>query len=91
MHGNPSRSRRRILLTIGAAVLLAPLVAMQFTDEVAWGPEDFVAAALLLGGAWAALELAWKVLPATTGRLIAAAGIVFAMLATWAHLAVGVF
>ena len=33
-----------------AFILLLPLVAMQITDEVAWGPADFVLAGALLGG-----------------------------------------
>jgi drug/metabolite transporter (DMT)-like permease len=33
-----------------AFILLLPLVAMQFTDEVDWGLADFILAGLLLGG-----------------------------------------
>jgi hypothetical protein len=33
-----------------ALILLVPLVAMQFTDEVNWGVADFVLAGALLGG-----------------------------------------
>jgi hypothetical protein len=33
-----------------ACILLVPLVAMQFTDEVDWGLADFVVAGALLGG-----------------------------------------
>jgi hypothetical protein len=39
-------------------VLLLPLVAMQFTDEVDWGVFDFVSAGILLAGAGMLLELA---------------------------------
>jgi hypothetical protein len=35
---------------VTAFILLLPLVAMQFTDEVDWGVFDFVAAGVLLGG-----------------------------------------
>ncbi len=36
-------------VALGTAVLLlVPAVAMQFTEEVAWGLGDFVAAAVLL-------------------------------------------
>jgi hypothetical protein len=45
-----SRPARRIALAT-ALILLVPLVAMQFTDEVDWGVADFVLAGLLLGGA----------------------------------------
>jgi hypothetical protein len=33
-----------------ALILLLPLVAMQFTDEVDWGVADFIVAGALLGG-----------------------------------------
>jgi hypothetical protein len=74
-----------------AALLLLPAVAMQFTREVAWGPEDFAFAAVLLIGAGGLFELAaWK-LRSLTGRLIAAAVILGAVLLIWADAAVGVF
>lgn len=41
-----------------ALVLSVPLVAMQVTDQVAWGPADFVLAGMLLALIGAALELA---------------------------------
>jgi len=34
-----------------AGLLLIPLLAMQYTDEVAWGPGDIVIAGALLFGA----------------------------------------
>jgi hypothetical protein len=41
-----------------AFILLLPLVAMQFTDEVDWGVADFVLAGALLGGTGLLLERA---------------------------------
>jgi hypothetical protein len=39
-------------ITVGIAIILMiPLIAMQFTDEVNWSPFDFAAAAALLFGA----------------------------------------
>jgi hypothetical protein len=43
-----------------AALLLLPLIAMQFTAEVAWTASDFAAAAVLLGGAGAGIELVMR-------------------------------
>ena len=74
-----------------AALLLAPLVAMQFTDEVAWGREDFLAAALMIGAAGLALELTMRLTRNPTYRVVAAIGIGFAFMLTWAELAVGIF
>lgn len=74
-----------------AALLVLPLVAMQFTAEVAWGPEDFAFAAILLVGAGALFELAaWKVRD-LTGRLVLAAVLIGAVLLVWADGAVGIF
>ena len=74
-----------------AALLVLPLVAMQFTSEVDWGPEDFAFAALLLVGAGAAFELAaWKVRD-LTGRLVLGAVLLGAVALIWADAAVGVF
>jgi hypothetical protein len=44
------RSAIRVAL-VTTAVLLVPLVAMQFTEEVNWSLFDFAFAAALLGGA----------------------------------------
>ncbi len=54
-----SRSAVRVGLATGL-ILLVPLVAMQFTDEVDWGVFDFVFAGALLGGTGALLELAMR-------------------------------
>ena len=51
------RSAVRVAL-VTASVLLLPLVAMQFTDEVDWALADFVSAGVLLAGSGLLLELA---------------------------------
>jgi hypothetical protein len=56
-----SRTAHRSAVRVGLAtafILLLPLVAMQFTDEVDWGLADFVFAGALLGGTGLLLELA---------------------------------
>lgn len=74
-----------------AALLLLPLVAMQFTAEVNWGAEDFAAAAMLLIGTGLALEVAARVLVGPVRRALAAAVIVAVVVLVWAELAVGLF
>jgi len=59
-----SRSVVRVGL-VTASILLAPLVAMQFTGEVDWGVADFVLAGVLVGGTGLLLELAAR----TPGRI----------------------
>jgi hypothetical protein len=56
MSRSASRSAVRVALAT-AFILLAPLVAMQVTDEVDWGVFDFVFAGVLLGGTGLLLEL----------------------------------
>lgn len=72
-----------------AALLLTPLVAMQFTTEVRWGPIDFAAAAILIGGLGLAFELAVRRTRNVAYRLAAglAAWTAFALI--WVNLAVG--
>lgn len=92
---SPSSSallRQLLAVALGAAgLLLIPLVAMQFTDEVAWTASDFIAAACLLGGAGLLYVLAARL--ARTGGQRAALGLAVAalLLLVWAELAVGLF
>ncbi|MFM6950491.1 MAG: hypothetical protein ACKOW1_05670 [Novosphingobium sp.] len=82
---------RQLLWGLIAALLVLPAVAMQFTSEVNWGPEDFAVAAVLLGGTGLALELARLVLVDPGKRVLAALVIIGALLLVWAELAVGIF
>lgn len=85
-------SRRRRLVGMAlviAFLLLLPLVAMQFTDEVEWGLGDFVAAAVLLGGAALAYELISRTSGNTTYRAAVGMAVVTTLLLIWANLAVG--
>jgi hypothetical protein len=84
------RVRMRVWGAI-AALLLLPLVAMQFTTEVKWGAEDFAVAATLLIGAGLALEVAARVLVEPVRRALAAAVILGVVVLVWAELAVGLF
>src|SRR3712207_6530028 len=49
---------RTALWTVAAVILLLPLVAMQFTDEVDWDAADFIIFGAMLAGAGGAYELA---------------------------------
>jgi hypothetical protein len=85
-----SKNLIRIVL-VTAALLMVPLVAMQFTNEVTWTILDFAAAGFLLIGTGLMLELARKRLGNLTQRRIAYVAILFALLFVWAQLAVGIF
>lgn len=73
-----------------AALLLIPAIAMRFTPELAWGVEDFAAAAVLLIGAGLAWEAARRI-PSRRARILAALAILGLTALIWAELAVGLF
>lgn len=74
-----------------ALILLAPAIAMPFTDEVNWTARDFLLAGALLIGGGAVIELvAWRVRnPAV--RIGFALVIVAIVALVWIEGAVGIF
>jgi hypothetical protein len=89
--GNSLGKSIAIVLIATGVLLLVPLVAMQFTREVAWTVSDFVVAGMLLSGTGLAYVFAARKLVSPRARL--ATGIVLAtvLLVVWAELAVGIF
>jgi hypothetical protein len=86
-----SNKRLMFIVSIVAILLMIPLVAMQFTNEVNWDLFDFMVAAILLFGTGFLIELVmWRV--KTTSARIALCGLLLIVLfLVWAELAVGVF
>lgn len=80
---------RVALWSLGALFLIAPLVAMQFTDEVRWDAADFVFAGILVGGVGIAAELAVRTSRSGAYRAGAACALAAAFLTLWANGAVG--
>ncbi len=79
----------RIAAWITAALLLLlPLVAMQFTEEVNWTPMDFLFAAVLLFGSLGAYEVAVRKTGNTAYRAGVGVAIAAAFLLTWVNAAV---
>jgi hypothetical protein len=89
----PQQSSRLRLSLWGFAglLLLIPAVAMQFSSQMNWGKEDFLAAAVLIGGAGLGIELAVRLIKSRNVLLIAIAGVLAVLLLVWAELAVGIF
>lgn len=87
MHPRPNRAAIGVAIAT-AGLLLVPLVAMQFTGEVAWTPTDFAVAGALLFSA----GLAYKLIGTMgNGAYRAALGIAVAaaLALVWVNLAVG--
>lgn len=73
-----------------AALLLAPLIAMRFTDEVKWTGSDFATFAVMLALPLAGLELAMRASASFVYRAAVAVALGAAFLMTWVNLAVGI-
>ena len=78
----------RIALAVGL-LLMVPLVAMQFTDEVVWSPFDFMVAFALLFGTGASFELLRR-RGGMTYRLAAGVALATSLMVVWSDLAVGI-
>lgn len=78
------------LVLVTAFILLLPLLAMQFTDEVVWGPFDFVVAAILLFGTGLAYELVARKMNGIAYRVAVGAALATAFILIWGNLAVGI-
>ena len=82
-------------ITIGifaatACILIVNLAAMQFTDEVAWGPADFVIVGALLAGLGLAHEVAARKARSSWYRAALAVAVGTALLLVFGVLALGV-
>ncbi|WP_437609905.1 hypothetical protein WMF20_01075 [Sorangium sp. So ce834] len=75
---------------IAALVLLLPLIAMQLTEEVAWGLEDFAIFGAMLVGACGTYELAARVTSNKAYRAAVGVALAAAFLLVWMNLAVGI-
>ncbi len=75
---------------VAALVLLLPLVAMQFTDEVNWDLADFALAAALLVGVGVSYELAVRTTGDTAYRAAVGVALAAALLLVWVNGAVGI-
>jgi hypothetical protein len=87
----PLGSRWRIAAWGTAAALIsAPLFAMQISDEVAWDLADFAFAAALVVGVGVVYELAARKTGSTACRAAVAVALAAAFILVWLNAAVGV-
>lgn len=79
-----------ILLTV-TLLLLTPLIAMQFTDDVKWTLIDFITAGVLLFGTGLLCELVMRKVKKIRYRIAICGAILTSLLLIWIELAVGIF
>ena len=87
-----SKNKRLAIIILAVpALLMIPLVGMQFSDEIDWSLLDFMVMGVLLLGAGLALELVLRKVPHKTNRIALVVIITIAFLLIWIELAVGIF
>ena len=87
-----TQNKRLIGIVLAVAlILLIPLIAMQFTNEVNWNLFDFVVMGSLLFGTGLMCELVIRKVKNKDYRIGILAVIVVALFLIWAELAVGIF
>ena len=79
-----------IIASTVTLLLLIPLIAMQYTNEVNWGPFDFLIAAVLLFSIGLIIEFLIRA-KKPGYRTILAVVLLLLIILFWAELAVGIF
>ncbi len=85
----PTKKLLRVV-AVTLAVLLVPAVGLLFSEEVNWGPADFIMAAGLVLGAGLTLEFILLRDSHLTYRLASALAVGTLFVLVWANLAVGI-
>ena len=80
----------RIFYIVGL-LLLIPLIAMQFTDEVNWSFFDFIIMGLMLTITGLLIRITLKKFKNSKNRILLIAIIIVIFLLIWAELGVGIF
>jgi len=88
---NILNKRLLLILLIIPFLLLLPLLAMQFSDEVNWTVFDFMAMALLLSLVAILIEITLRLKIIRNYKIILFLSIVAFFFLLWAELAVGLF
>lgn len=80
-----------IIFSVVLSLLLIPLIAMQFTDEVNWTISDFVIAAVLLSGTGLIGAFVLPRIKNVRYRIVIGVALLLVLLLLWAELSVGIF
>ena len=78
-----------IMITV-TLLLLIPIIAMQFTNEVNWNLVDFIVAGALLFGTGLMCELALRKINKIKYRIAICVTLLVVLLLIWAELGVGI-
>ena len=79
------------IFTATAIILLIPLIAMQFTDEVNWTLSDFLVMGFLLISTGLLFELIIRNVSKINWRIALSLVLLLLFFLIWAELAVGIF
>lgn len=79
------------VVVVTAAILMIPLVAMQFTNEVVWDLFDFAVAGTLICVTGLLFVALCRSVSKPTYRAAGGVGLAGLFLLVWAELAVGIF
>ena len=90
-HQTIQKKRVTIVALVIISLLLIPLLAMQFTNEVNWTLFDFVVAGILLTVLGLAFELFVFRVKKTKHMIIIGAVLLIVFFLIWTELAVGIF
>ncbi|MDP3312785.1 hypothetical protein [Lutibacter sp.] len=86
------KNKRLILIIFTSIILLLiPLIAMQFSDEVNWTLFDFIVGGTLLIGTGLMCELVMRKVKKIKFRIAILVTLLAGLLLIWAELAVGIF
>lgn len=88
---DPGRGWRLAPWAAIAIILIVPLVAMRFTDEVRWTGQDFLAAGMLLVSAMLIYQVGARLITGRGRRLLWTGAIFIVAMLLWAEGAVGIF
>lgn len=86
----PAKGWRALRWSIGAGLLLVPVVMMQIVDDWNWGPGSFLFAGIMIGGVLLLYEFAARTGASMAYRGGVAAALMAAFLMVWINLAVGI-
>lgn len=86
-----NKQRSIAIFSIAGSILMVPLIAMQFTNEVKWSGFDFLVAGILLFTTTFLVDLVLRKVKIPGKRFFYIALLLILLFLIWAELAVGIF